>query len=119
MKYLLSLTLLVLAACATTNNTFNQSVQIAASVNDAVIVTANQLLTSGTITSTQAKKVLAITDNVNALLTAANTAYTAGNAALANSDLSIAQTSATQAQSCLNTTSTLTACLAPIVGSHP
>jgi hypothetical protein len=123
MKYLL-IPLLALCACTTTttasvNQSFNQSVQIAASVNDAVIVTANTLLTSATITSAQAKKVLAITDNVNALLTAANAAWTAGNTALANSDLSIANTSAAATQTCLNATATLNACLAPIPGATP
>ena len=119
MKHILATTLLVLCGCATTAQPFNQSVQIAASVNDAVIVTANSLLTSGTITSAQAKKVLAITDNVNALLSAANAAYVAGSTAVANSDLAVAQTSATQTQTCLTATATLTACLAPITGATP
>lgn len=121
MKHLLLLCALTLCACATTSatQTFDQSVQIAASVNDAVIITANQLLSAGNITSAQAKKVLAITDNVNALLTAANTAWTAGSAALANSDLATASTAATQTQSCLTAPSTLSTCLAPITGSSP
>jgi hypothetical protein len=114
MKSLLIWFLVLLCSCASVTQTFDQSVQVAASVNDAVIVTANSLLTAGTITSTQAKKVLAITDNVNALLTAANTAYTAGNTALANSNLATANTAATQTQTCLSTPSTLNTCLSGV-----
>lgn len=125
MKRLPFLALLLLCGCATltgtssAQQTWDTSVKIAASVNDAVILTGNSLLSSGTITPSQAKKILSITDNVTALLTAANTAFAAGNSALANSDLSIANANALRTQNCMSMTQTaLSNCLTPI-GTTP
>jgi len=94
--------LLVFVSCAS-SNAFLTSLHDTALVNDAVVVTATAALQSGAISSTEATKILAITDGVNALLTAANAAYVAGNTALANTDLASASSQATQTQACLKT----------------
>jgi hypothetical protein len=94
--------LLMLVSCATSaSNAFLTSLHDTALVNDAVVVTATAALQSGAISSTEATKILAITDGVNALLTAANAAYVAGNTALASTDLASATSKATQTQACL------------------
>lgn len=100
--------LALLAACATAPTTaptaaqsFNQSVKIAGTANDAVIVTGNALLTSGVISSAQSKKILVITDQVNGLLVASNNAFVAGNTALANATLSTANSTTAAAATCL------------------
>jgi hypothetical protein len=124
MKRLLLLPLLAclaLCACATTaQQTWDQSVTIAANLNDAVIVSANTLLTSRAITAPQARKIAGVTSQVTKLLTAANEAWVAGNMTVANQTLAIANSTATKTQACLHVTgSALDTCLAPIAGTTP
>jgi hypothetical protein len=116
-KFLLVLCLL--NGCATTNSsgTFTQALAAAEAADDAVVVTSTTLLQAGTITSTQAKKILTITDAVNAALTLANNAYTAGNLTSANTQIATAIAALTGIQTCLTAASNkqpIDTCLAPI-----
>jgi hypothetical protein len=95
------ITLLLVACQSTASASFLTALHDTAVVNDAVIVAATAAVESGAISSTEATKILAITDGVNALLTAANAAYVAGNTALASTDLASATSQATQTQACL------------------
>jgi hypothetical protein len=115
------LTLLVclLYGCATTTpaGTFTQALAAAEAADDAIVTTATALLNSGSITSTQAKKILTVTDGINAALTLANNAYTAGNLTSANSQIATVVTVLTQVQACLTTAANkqpIDSCLAPI-----
>jgi hypothetical protein len=112
---------LALCACASTSaqQAFQQSVDIAANANDAVILTTTTLFKAGTISAAQAQKVSAITQTVTTLLATANAAFTAGNAAVANADVAQANQIATQTQGCLapGAVSGLSTCIAPITGS--
>lgn len=112
----------LLAACASTSTTvvpktFTQLINDAAVVNDGIVQVSTTMLNSQLISSAQAKKILAFTDDVNAAITSANAAYIAGNTVLANAKLSAVTATLTSVQSCTtapNPAVTLTACLAPI-----
>jgi hypothetical protein len=110
---------MLLASCATTSApaTFTQALAAAETADDAIVVTANMLLQSGAISSAQAKKILTITDGVNATLTLANQAYTAGNVSSASAQITTVVTLLTTVQACLNTAAQkqpIDTCLAPV-----
>jgi hypothetical protein len=110
---------LLLTACATTSasGTFTQALTAAETADDAIVLTANTLLQQGTITSAQAKKLLTITDGINATLTLANNAYQAGNLTSANAQIATVVTLLTTVQACLNTAAAkqpIDSCLAPV-----
>lgn len=123
-NHLIVLCFTLLAACASTGTTttavpktFTQLVNDAGVVNDGIVQIATTMLNSQLISSAQATKILAFTDEVNAAITAANAAYLAGNTVLANAKLSSVNSTLTSVQSCTaapNPATTLTACLAPI-----
>jgi hypothetical protein len=109
----------LLSGCATTSSsgTFTQALAAAEAADDAVVVTSTTLLQAGSITSTQAKKILTITDGVSAALTLANNAYTAGNLSSANAQIAAAIAALTTIQTCLTAASNkqpIDTCLAPI-----
>jgi hypothetical protein len=112
------LIMLVLGGCATTGaGSFTQALAAAEAADDAIVVTSTTLLQSGSITSTQAKKILTITDGINAALTLANNAYTAGNLTSANTQIATVVTVLTQVQACLTVASQkqpIDTCLQPI-----
>jgi hypothetical protein len=109
---------LLLAGCATTSApTFSQLLSTAEAADDAIILAATASLNAGAITSAQAKKILIVTDAVNAALNAANTAYAAGNSAGANAQIVAATTVLTTVQGCLNAAAAKTsidACLSTV-----
>jgi hypothetical protein len=120
MVFRFSLLVYLLCGCATTGTpagTFTQAVTAAEAADDAIVTSATALLQAGTITSTQAKKVLTITDGINTALTLANNAYTAGNLTSANSQISAVTALLTQVQACMNTAASkqpIDTCLAPL-----
>ena len=112
--------MILLTGCATTTGTptFSQLLATAEAADDAVVVTATNALNAGTITSAQAKKVLTITDGVNAALAVANTAYQGGNTATANAQIATSTAILTLVQSCLaasNAKASIDSCLTPAV----
>jgi hypothetical protein len=114
----LSLLVCLLYGCATTSasGTFTQALAAAEAADDAIVVAATSLLQAGTITSIQAKKVLALTDGINTALTLANTAYQGGNLASANGQIATVTTTLVLIQSCLAASAAkqLDTCLAPV-----
>jgi len=111
--------MILLTGCATNGGTptFSQLLATAEAADDAVVITATSALKSGAITSSQAQKVLTITDGVNAALTLANTTYQAGNLTTANAQIAAATAILTLAQSCLaasNAKATIDSCLTPV-----
>jgi predicted GTPase len=114
----LSFLIIILTACATTPaGTFSQSLAAAETADDAVVTTATALLQAGNITSVQAKKILTITDGVNAALTIANTTYQSGDLATANSKVAAAVSILSTVQGCLaaaQKAQPIDTCLAPV-----
>jgi hypothetical protein len=117
----ISFLVFLLAGCATTSTgTFTQALSAAEAADDAIVVAATSLLQSGTITSTQAKKILTITDGINASLTIANNAYTAGNLTSASAQLTTVTTLLTTVQGCISAAQNkqpIDSCLAPVAGT--
>jgi hypothetical protein len=110
----------VIGGCATTSAsaTFTQALAAAEAADDAVVVTATNLLNAGSITSAQAKKILTITDGLNATLTLANTAYQGGNLTSANAQIATAASTLALIQGCLGASAakqSIDTCLAPVV----
>lgn len=107
---------LILAGCATTSApTFSQLLTAAEAADDAIIISATAALNAGTITSTQAKKVLTVTDGINKALTLANTAYQS-NPAAAQTQLATAMALIVTVQACVNASNakqSIDTCLAP------
>ena len=109
----------LLSGCATTSSsgTFTQALAAAEAADDAIVVTSTTLLQSGSITSTQASKILTVTDGINAALTLANNAYTAGNLTSANAQIATAVGVITAVQACLTAASNklpIDSCLSPV-----
>jgi hypothetical protein len=104
-KFLLVLCLLNGCATTSSSGTFTQALAAAEAADDAVVVTSTTLLQAGSITSTQAKKILTITDGVSAALTLANNAYTSGNLSSANAQIAAAIAALTTIQTCLTAAS--------------
>jgi hypothetical protein len=107
-----------LTGCASTPAAnFSQVLAGAEAADDAIVVSATSLLNSGAITSAQAKKILTITDGLNATLTLANNAYQAGNISSANAQIATVTSALTLIQSCLAASSakqSLDTCLSPV-----
>jgi hypothetical protein len=108
----------LLTGCASTPTaTFTQALAAAEAADDAVLTTSTSLLQAGTITSAQAKKILTITDGLNATLTLANNAYQAGNLSSAQAQLTTVTAVITTVQSCLTSAAAkqpIDTCLAPV-----
>lgn len=102
----------------TTLQTFDALYASAVSADDLVVRTATQALASALITSTQAKRILAITDSVKAALDAANAAAQIGNLGIANGNLAQAMGPIVILSACLTikplTVSTFDACAAKL-----
>jgi len=109
----------MLAGCATTaQGTFTQSLLAAESAADVAVTTTTTLLQSGQITSSQAAKVMTVTDGVNATLTLANNTYNAGGIATAQTQIATAASILVTLQSCLSASAakqSIDTCLAPLV----
>jgi hypothetical protein len=115
----ISLLVCVLYGCATTSasGAFTQALAAAEAADDAIVTTSTALLNAGSITSTQARKILTVTDGINAALTLANSAYTSGNLTSANTQIATVVTVITAVQACLTAASNkqpIDTCLAPI-----
>jgi hypothetical protein len=107
--------LILLTGCATTSApTFSQLLATAETADDAIVLAATSALQAGAITSTQAKKVLTLTDAINAALTLANTAYTAGNSASATAQIAAVTAILVTVQGCLKAPTTIDTCLASV-----
>lgn len=108
----------------TTLQTFDALYSSAVSADDLVIKTATVALASGFISPAQAKKILAVTDQVKGVLDAANTAAQVGNSGLATGNLAAAMGPIALLSACLTVKpltiasfSTCTVKLAPPVQS--
>jgi hypothetical protein len=103
---------------ATALQTFDAIYASAVSADDLVVKAASAALQSGLISTTQAKKVLAITDSVKTALDAANAAAQLGNTALATGNLASALGPIAILSACLTTkpltVSTFDACAAKL-----
>jgi hypothetical protein len=115
MKWLIPIALL-LAGCATTSQqTFNQIALSVGTLADSAINTTDSLLKAKTITAAQAAGIKAVTDEVEAAVSVANTAYVAGNLPTANAKIAAASAAIIAAQACIAEPSTqLVSCLAAI-----
>lgn len=115
---------LMLSGCPSTGpvkgnspQTFAQLVVTAGAVNDGIVIAATAALNTGAITSSQAKKVLTITDGINTALQLANSAYTSGDLATANGKLGAVSKILTTVQICLADVAakqSVDSCLAPV-----
>lgn len=93
-----------LTGCATTpatTQTFNQIAITVGTLADTAVNTANSLAASKTISSNEARAVLAMTNNIEAAVSVANTAYVAGNLPTANAKIAAASAAIVALQACL------------------
>ncbi len=108
----------LLVGCATTPApSFSELLVSAEALDDATVVTATALLNAGSLSSAQARKILSLTDAVNAALSLAQSTYAAGNTASASAKLTLETAILTALNNCLRATpvqSTIDACTAAV-----
>lgn len=119
MKFSAMILFVILYGCATTNSaqTFTQTIATASAADDAIVLATTSLLQGGSISSNQAKKILTLTDGINATLMLANNAYQAGNISSAITQITTVTSLLVTLQSCLATAAAkqpIDTCLAPI-----
>lgn len=83
--------------------TFNQKLAYAYGIHTAVLQATTAAVVAGSLSSTDATKILVDSDNAKTVLDAANAAYTAGDAAGANSKLATGISVLQSIQAYLNT----------------